>query len=520
MIAAADAGAAGSTPAAQSSFAHERRDRVIVAIALLLITLLAALLRIEFLDQPMRYDESVTYLEYVRPAKSIASITQTYRPNNHLFHTLLVCLSVRCFGDSPTAVRLPALLAGIAIVPLAYLSFAELSNRSTGLLAAALSTGSAPLVFYSANARGYSLLAALTLIALWCATRTLRSPARWPWIVLSGSIALGMWTVPVMIFPAAGIFAWMLIERVTSRDHWNRRVWLARFAICVAVSIGLTLLLYLPTIRAVGVREITSNKFVQSHGVARFARDLRATPTTLAKTWMADLPWPIAWFIHGGAFASIVLARRWSRRRVPLLAIMIAGAFAVLCATLRVPPTRVWIWLLAIYLGCAGGTMAVLLHVALRHRERLKTPIASLAACIVAVTFCFCVHRGSSIRESNDTGSFPDAPAAAALLEQHLRSDDRLIASTPADGPLMYYLARAGIDPTVVNGDAATAGRVFIVLGRVSDEFDSESDATIEQLAAHRRVNLDRYNPPQLLRHFATGDVYAASRKRGRMSAD
>jgi hypothetical protein len=84
----------------------------------------------------------------------------------------------------------------------------------------------------------------------------------------------------------------------------------------------------------------------------------------------------------------------------------------------------------------------------------------------------------------------------------------------------MYYIARSGFDPAVVNGDAATAGRVFMVLGRVSDELDSESDATIEQLAAHRRVNRDRYNPPQLLQHFATGDVYAASRKRGRTSAD
>src|SRR5207245_4620972 len=43
-------------------------------------------------------------------------------PNNHILHSLLMHFAYRMFGSAEWALRLPALLAGIAIVPLTYVA--------------------------------------------------------------------------------------------------------------------------------------------------------------------------------------------------------------------------------------------------------------------------------------------------------------------------------------------------------------------------------------------------------------
>src|SRR4051812_31711660 len=77
------------------------------------LVVIGVLLRLPYLDVLMRYDESYTYNEYATRSLYDAVSLYTF-PNNHLFHTLLVHIAVRLFGDSPPVVRLPALLAGLA----------------------------------------------------------------------------------------------------------------------------------------------------------------------------------------------------------------------------------------------------------------------------------------------------------------------------------------------------------------------------------------------------------------------
>ncbi|HEX6558945.1 MAG TPA: hypothetical protein VF021_05765, partial [Longimicrobiales bacterium] len=56
------------------------------------IILVAFLARLEFLFQPMRYDETITYINFALPPWYIAVTTYT-APNTHVFHSLLVHLA-------------------------------------------------------------------------------------------------------------------------------------------------------------------------------------------------------------------------------------------------------------------------------------------------------------------------------------------------------------------------------------------------------------------------------------------
>jgi hypothetical protein len=81
--------------------------------------LLGVGLRAAFINQPMRYDEALTFNEFAsRPLYYGLSFYPD--PNNHLLNTLLVHLAFVGLGNQPWVLRLPALIGGVLLVPATY----------------------------------------------------------------------------------------------------------------------------------------------------------------------------------------------------------------------------------------------------------------------------------------------------------------------------------------------------------------------------------------------------------------
>ena len=116
--------------------------------ALGVLLALTVAVRIAFLFEPIRYDEAFTFTNYASKPLYVGLSTYTY-PNNHLFHTFLVHISSRVFGGDPWAIRLPALVAGVLLVPAAYLLLRIVYDKHVALLCVGLVAVSAPLVVYS-----------------------------------------------------------------------------------------------------------------------------------------------------------------------------------------------------------------------------------------------------------------------------------------------------------------------------------------------------------------------------------
>ena len=143
-------------PARAPATSSDPIDRAELA-ALAVITALGVLCRLAALRQPMRYDEASAWADFIgRDWWTILSRYPT--PNNHVFFSLIAKLTSALAPYGPWAIRLPALLPGIAIVPATWAVGRRLADRATALLGAALAAGSMPLVLYSANARGHSLV--------------------------------------------------------------------------------------------------------------------------------------------------------------------------------------------------------------------------------------------------------------------------------------------------------------------------------------------------------------------------
>ena len=150
------------TPSASGS-PSERSFRL----ALLALTLLGASLRVVHLDGTIAFDEAASVRRFVQGGPpAIFGLYSGYggATSNHLVNSLLASASARAFGLETWALRLPAFLFGVAVVPLLGLVARRVArDRLTGAVAAFLAALSPILVAYSPACRGYATLLVFVL---------------------------------------------------------------------------------------------------------------------------------------------------------------------------------------------------------------------------------------------------------------------------------------------------------------------------------------------------------------------
>jgi uncharacterized membrane protein len=131
---------------------------------LALLMAVGLLLRLINLGSGLWYDEIVTLVKYVRltPSQLLTTCTEF---NNHMLFSLLAQASIAIFGESDWALRLPAVLFGVACIPALWWLASLVVGPREALYAAILLTVSYHHVFYSQSARGYTGLLFFSLLS-------------------------------------------------------------------------------------------------------------------------------------------------------------------------------------------------------------------------------------------------------------------------------------------------------------------------------------------------------------------
>ena len=397
---------------------------------LALIVLGAVALRLEFIDEPMRYDESYSFFKYVARSLDVGLI-QYQRSTNHIFYTLLAHLSWEAFGGAPAALRLPAFLAGVAIAPAAYLAGRALYDRHTALLTAALVTPSAALIEYSVNARGYTIasLAFLVLIALGAYLVARPNPVGW--MVWAAIAALGVYTTPITAFAVAVAVAWTALLIAFQAPRERRRA-LARGLALAVLGAGLgALALYLPTLDKPGW------SFDEPAHWGLVGR--------IWGSWNAGIPAVLRVVLAAAAGSAILLHPRIGRQRVPVAA-GVAVVLLTLPAAPRIPPfARMWLYLLPLYLMLsAAGSVALLRLAAPRVTPALAAGLAIASVAGLGVSL-----RSEDLPNGGDP-PLRDGEAAVRFLRPRLQAGEPLFASSLTAPNFRYYLRRLDLSPELV----------------------------------------------------------------------
>ena len=468
--------------------------------ALAWITALAVICRLAALSQPMRYDEAVTWALFA--GRSWTTIVSWYPfPNNHVLHSLLAKATSTLAPWAPWALRLPAFVAGVAIVPLTWAVGKRYADDASALGGAALAAGSTSLVLYSANARGYSIVVALFLLLLLIATRVREaSAARW-WIAFGVVGAAGLYTIPVMLYPLGAVSLWLVLD-AWRRPVAERRAQIARVMAAAGVAGLLAALLYLPIIRASGIAALADNRFVAGSTWTEFVAGLARWLLQTVVTWAEPFP---AWSAPLVLLLALVGVRyRYSISGPSLAAATLSWSAVLLLATHRVPFVRVWLFMLPLYLiAVARGTRVLVSRFAngARTRDvRWTFAPAVLATIVVAIAL-----STRAAERTDDTGAFRGAREVTSLIAPRLRAGDRVLAPMPANGPLLYYFAERGLDTAALNVPITRAPRAFLVL-------DPARGQSLEWAIGARLLDPREFSQPVRLGSAAGAEVWETER--------
>jgi len=132
-----------------------------------------------------------------------------------LYH-LTLWVTIRAFGDSEFAVRLPSLIAGTLVIPVLYELGRELYDRRTGLIAAGFAAVSPVLIWYSQEVRMYEFIALFGLLALLTQLRAIRNGTMLNWAAYILATAALLWSHYfglIVIAVQQLIFIGVLIQR-------------------------------------------------------------------------------------------------------------------------------------------------------------------------------------------------------------------------------------------------------------------------------------------------------------------
>jgi mannosyltransferase len=189
---------------------------------------LAALLRFYRLShQGFWFDEGNTALEVRFTPGEMVTLLKHYESTPPMYYSVAWVWS-RIFGDTEAGLRSLSALLGVLTVPIGYAAARKLISRRAGLIAAALVAFNPYLIWYSQEARAYSLVVLLAGASLVAVAYARTNPS--PWVMAA-------WTVACALSLATEYYSVLLVlpEAVwlVYRHGRRRSVWISLVALAV-----------------------------------------------------------------------------------------------------------------------------------------------------------------------------------------------------------------------------------------------------------------------------------------------
>lgn len=209
-------------------------------------------------------DEAATYHFAKLSFIEIWELTAGGEYNPPLFHWVEHFMLF--FGNNEIILRLIPAFSGILTIPLFYFIGKELLDRNTGILAAALLTFSPFHIFYSQEARAYSMMLLFISLAFYCYLVAFRSNGNKFWALFGIFSALAFWTHFYSLIITGTL---ILFATIANTDKIRRSLSeLKPIIISLAAFIFLSLPLLIVTVRLFLIRTSAPPTFgIQGFGI-------------------------------------------------------------------------------------------------------------------------------------------------------------------------------------------------------------------------------------------------------------
>ncbi len=243
------------------------------------LVVIAAVIRLVVLtNQSYWTDEALTAYEAQLPLGAMINTVLHVETTPPLYFVLIWAWA-HLFGTGEAALRAVSMLAGVALVPIAYLSARDLISPRAGVIAAALITFNPFLIWYSQEARAYMLLAALSGASFLWFIRARHRPTRrnlaW-WAIWSSLALMTHFFAGFLVAPEALWLLWSARSRLTG----------AAVAVVAVVQVAMLPFAFVDTGHGVGwIAQIPRNVRL-SQAIGEWGVSIMYRRATLAETFL------------------------------------------------------------------------------------------------------------------------------------------------------------------------------------------------------------------------------------------
>ena len=319
------------------------------SLALVVIVLVAALVRVDRAFESLWYDEIAAFMDYEQhgPGPIVAT---WFSPANHPLQSLLSWCSFTALGAvNELSLRLPSLLAALLTVVATWWMARPMAGVRGALIAAAGMAIAPAAVLGSVEARGYSIMMLTGALLTGLAWRTIerersQQSSLWWWIAYAIVAALGVWAhfTTVIVPVAHGVIAVGLLLRGDGRMG-------LRWLTALVLSAAFTLALLSPMLPWILERR-AELAALDGDEPTLWSREGLA----ILGTWGGAWPWwPSIW---GGALAAVGIVQACRRdARGRFTAILIALPFLL---ALAIPLSGSWIYARFVSFALPGAALA------------------------------------------------------------------------------------------------------------------------------------------------------------------
>ena len=402
---------------------RERPETVLLAA----IVLLGGGLRFATLGlQSYRYDEAVTVVRVLHPSLFDTLATVPDSESSPPLYYALAWLWSRVFGVGEIGLRSFSALAGTASIAVIYLAASTLTTRRVGLIAAAIVAINPFLIWFSQDARAYSLVFLLTCLSFLFFARALRAES------LSRGTVVG-WAAFAALALATHYFAAFVVvpEAVLLLRMVRPRKPIFVACACVAAAGALLMPIALhqsSTQRASWIAAQPLEKRVE-RSAAKLVGDDNGDEHGTRLAGPFPLALPAALVLAAGCLFALVAEPRERRALRPVLWVAAAGVGAPLLLAVAGSDYLVGRNLLPVY-------VPLILIIAAGFGVRRAGPAGlglAAAFCLLGLVFTLQIDRLQKYQRE-------DVANAAAAIGP-LRSQHAVVAvNNFGDVPLIYYL--------------------------------------------------------------------------------
>jgi hypothetical protein len=435
----------------------EKTDLVI----LLCLIILGAVLRALLSSLPMGHDESYTYIVFAR--RDLGMIIKDYHlPNNHVFHSILVHFSTQLFGSQPWAIRFPAMLSVLGLVPVSYLVGRNYFRREVALLTSAAVAILPDFILTSVNARGYPVVAFIFFLIWAFAIYLKKKNNLLAWLLFILISALGFFTLPMTLYAFGTVIGWLFVSWLLSdvSSEYPRWVFLRSLFLSGLAVVILTLLLYTPIFLNNGFGALFSNSIIQGMKVDNLnllSEDLFSRVGRAWSAWHTGFsPWVGYLSLFGVSWAWLRF-RKISPHTISTLGLGLLWILALLVIQMVVGWVRIWFFLAPIYfLYAFAGWVDIIDQlsklISKKNYPWVAAGLVTLLLLVSSADWWFTDSRYDQLLK----GSKPHTQLAAEFIAESSQETDLITVISPDSPIIWYYGLNLGIEMSRFNLNSGT----------------------------------------------------------------